>query len=545
MHPQSQSDTRCDISAPAQPREPSNTPEKIMLNVASESKVPTVPAKLASDNSDAPLLDLRATFDIRARNYEAALHRHASAAPNSPGDLATQDAQAACDEIRSRMAAVPAQTLLGVAAKAHAFCWLELGGRGRFEDRSQVLYHDLKYLADSIMHDLLRLGADTAAPAQPRGLSLTQTPRLAIVESNSPATRGVEDPETVAILFKVNDYLASNAAAADGDLVALAQKFVPLAVTSDRAFALEYSLDDASLPERPWISAKVAAATAHAAVEPLAAAIIATPATTLVGLVAKAAVAAWAHSCDPVLDDGDGVNDAAASAHIVHDLLALADAGASIDHRAPPPGPDQKLLQLRHTFDQMIAVAPGIEREAAARYEALVASLPVPEGLRFRLDDAPMLKRVGLDFPAGGVYADEHERRLLTIAPEPADQYRRAREIFDAMAASRIALDQALAASGVQGPNDALEAILAPIDNVRDEMAEIIAYTLPGVAVKAYAACTAHDGATIIDAPHEGLVQSLLADLIALAGPPVAAGPSSAGTSDGVDGLSEAASRAA
>jgi hypothetical protein len=391
---------------------------------------------------------------------------------------------------------------------------------------------------------------DNGAPAQPRGPSIDM-PMLSLVASKSPVAPVIEDPETVALLAKVDRYMRSIEAehTADGDLVALALQFVPLAVTADRAAALASSLDEACASdlafELQFIAAKAAETATFDAVRSIAAAIVATPAKTLAGLVAKAVVAAWAHGCDPVSDDGNGLSDSAAMAHIVHDLLVLAAAGASIDHRALPPGPDQKLMQLRRTFDQMVAISPRIAREADARYAALVASLPLPDGLRFRLDDAPMLKRLGLDFPAGGVYADNYKGRLSTIAPKPSDEYRRAREIIDAMVARRVAHDQALADSGVQGPDEALESVLAPLESVRDEMAELIAYTLQGVAAKAVAACTAYDGQIIIDDPDQGLVQSLLADLIALAPAPVYAGPSSAGTSGGAGGLSEAPSRSA
>jgi len=193
---------------------------------------------------------------------------------------------------------------------------------------------------------------------------------------------------------------------------------------------------------------------------------------------------------------------------------------AHIDHA------DRRLIELRHEFDRRVVTCLQLLECADAREALLDDRVPPPDALKFRPEDAPMLRRIRLAEPTGDGHYDhktvENLRGVggvIAIAGgfAPSPECARAKEIaaaFDRRAEEREKLRTTL---GMPTPDAAFEDACAPVEALRDEMAALRASTIDGLAAKAHAACRCLEGHYDIDDPtDEGLVASILRDLLNL-----------------------------
>lgn len=137
------------------PEEGRNTPRRGLLGaLAALPVLGTAGAAAAGPGADAPLLVLLA--DIRAADeaYAAAVRANVDDVEDDP---AQQAAHAAWEAAIARMAATPAATMLGVAAKATRLCESLHDGGGHSIAFAEVA------LAESLAADLARLVPEVAA----------------------------------------------------------------------------------------------------------------------------------------------------------------------------------------------------------------------------------------------------------------------------------------------------------------------------------------------------------------------------------------------
>lgn len=315
---------------------------------------------------------------------------------------------------------------------------------------------------------------------------------------------------------------------ADRPLLDIAAKFVPLAIAAEWANLYDCALDDvAAADPSAGPAADAAKARLEAAselVHPHIDTIKATRANGPAGLMVKVAAMLSCHGDDlrkTFMEDGKESSDRSLQASFSLDILDMLDdlpepGSATV---AALPAPDCELVTLAAQFESALEVARGEHHACDEREAAIQTTVAVPEALRFRDRDQPMLARLGLGVPASGVY-DQHEiYTLRQVSPFARDaEFQRAREIVEAYELREAAVDKARTETGAGAPDEELDKVLAPSDALRDTITETPATTLEGLAAKAVVACDDFDGGFGLDAPNEIVCRSLLADLLRIAG---------------------------
>jgi hypothetical protein len=183
------------------------------------------------------------------------------------------------------------------------------------------------------------------------------------------------------------------------------------------------------------------------------------------------------------------------------------------------PPTDRKALALAEKIEQVTLDGGRYLKDTAAREHAIQRAAPVPEALRVRPTDAPMLARAGVRVPASAEYywaeARDLESAIGAMVPAMAA---RAREIVAALDEHQAKIRRLRMDDDLPHPDEALDAAMRPGERLRDRLADTPATTLDALVAKAVAACLTLDGTIDANAPYEALVESIMLDLLRLSG---------------------------